>query len=119
MKTNQIKNKFTDENGNDLLNDLNINNKLEEFILEISKEISKKRELIIRERLKHITGNELDIVEEANRRFKRFYTNYNGREETIYFNDGSIDGVRLVTFIREELPFNPDKFTIAYEESYY
>ena len=35
MKTNQIKNKFTDENGNDLLNDLNINNKLEEFILEI------------------------------------------------------------------------------------
>ena len=114
MKINVIENKFIDDNGNDLFN-----NTLQDFTSEICKKIAQNRELIIKERFKEITGYELDIVEEKKRRFKRLSVIVNRREETIYFNDGSIDGVRIVTFFKKDLPYNPDKFTIGYEEFHY
>ena len=68
--------------------------------------LNRKRNKVITERLKDIVGIELSIEEESKRRFKRLAIEYNGNEETIFFNDGSIKGKRIVTFVRDEQPLN-------------
>jgi hypothetical protein len=85
----------------------------------MAKEINEKKELVIRERLREILGIEIDLQEELKRRFKRLSRVRQGNEETIYFDDGSIEGKRIVTFVRKDMPFNPETFIVGYEETYY
>jgi hypothetical protein len=101
------------------INGVGISNMMHEVTVKMAQDINKKKELVVRQKLKEIVGIEIDFNEEINRRFKRIGTEYNGNEQTIYFNDGSLEGKRIVTFVKKEIPFDVDNFSIGYEESYY
>ena len=113
--------KLTDDLGNDLLTDVSISNIMQDITERLVNDIEQKRNQVITERLKEIVGIDLSIEEEQKRRFKRLAIEYNGIEETIYFNDGSEFGVRIVTFVRKNEPisFDPIKTTMRVDYSYY
>lgn len=113
--------KLTDDLGNDLLADVSISNMMQDITTKLINNIEAQRIQIITERLKEIVGIDLDIKEEVKRRFKRIAIEYNGNEETIYFNDGSETGVRIVTFVRkdESISFEPQKASMRVDYSYY
>ena len=96
-----------------------ISNMMEEVTMKMAQDINAKKELVIRQKLKEIVGIEIDVVEEERRRFKRLSIEYKGNEQTIYFNDGSLEGKRIVTFVKKEIPFDLETFSLGYEETYY
>jgi hypothetical protein len=110
-----------DDLGNDLLADVSVSNLMQDVTSKLINNIQDKRNKVITERLKEIVGIDLNIEEEVKRRFKRLAIEYNGNEETIYFNDGSIEGKRIVTFVRDEQPLNFefDKCEMRVGYSYY
>ena len=101
------------------LQDVGISNMIEEVTRKIAQDIIDKKEFVIKQKLKEIVGVELDVIEEEKRRFKRLSIELKGNEETIYFNDGSLNGIRIVTFVRKEVPFDINTFSLGYEETYY
>jgi hypothetical protein len=126
MKTEETKRKqiheylkLIDDFDNDL--SLNYNNSAQDIILKIMEDIEEKRIKIISDRLKQILGIELDVCEEERRRFKRFVSEFEGNEEHIYFNDGSDNGIRIVTFVKEDNPisFDPEKLSMSVNYYYY
>ena len=66
----------------------------------VHRSLSSQKEDIIRAKLK-VKGIDLDPDWDSKRRFKRFIRvcNSEGTKEEYYFNDGSIDGQLIVTFI--------------------
>jgi|TARA_R110000744_G_scaffold373646_1_gene485937 hypothetical protein len=96
-----------------------ISNMMEEVTRKMAQDINAKKELVIRQKLKEIVGIDIDIIEEERRRFKRLSSEYRGNEQTIYFNDGSLEGKRIVTFVKKEIPFDLETFSLGYEETYY
>lgn len=106
---------------NNLLADVNVSDLMQDVALKLASDIQKKRNKIIIERLKEIVGVDLNLEEEAKRRFKRLVIEYNGNEETIYFNDGTVKGKRIVTFVKGEqiLSFDFDKSEMRVDYSYY
>jgi hypothetical protein len=75
----------------DLMSDIT-----EKFI----KDVSVSRNALIMDRLQKL-GIEFDIEEEKHRRFKRLLSEIKGNSEVIYFNDGSISGLRVIKFVTE------------------
>ena len=65
---------------------------MEEVTRKMAQDINAKKELVIRQKLKEIVGIEIDVIEEERRRFKRLSIEYKGNEQTIYTNDGSLEG---------------------------
>jgi len=121
MEFKAVTTKLTDDLGNDLLSDVSISNLMQEVTDKMVKGLQERREAIIRDKLKEIIGIEINIEEEQKRRFKRLSIDYNGKEETVYFNDGSINGKRIVTFIKKNIPFdfNDKDFKMIYDYYYY
>lgn len=121
MKLERRKIEFSTELGNDFIDDVSISNIMQEVADKIAQDINAQKERVINQKIKEIVGIEIDLQEELQRRFKRFCTVIQDNEETIYFNDGSIDGIRIVTFVKKDipLPFDAEKITIAHEETYY
>ena len=110
-----------DDLGNDLLADVSVSNLIQEVTSKLISDIHEKRNKLITERLKEIVGIDLNIKEEARRRFKRLTIEYKGTEETIYFNDGSEQGIRIITFVRKDNPltFETDRTQMSVEYSFY
>jgi hypothetical protein len=110
-----------DDSGNNLLADVSIGNLMQEVTLELINDIHNKRNKVIAKRLKEIVGIDLDVESEAKRRFKRFAIEYNGNEETVYFNDGSEQGKRVVTFVKKDNPltFEIDRCQRNLEYTFY
>tara|TARA_Y100000592_G_C5340000_1_gene253742 strand:+ start:233 stop:577 length:345 start_codon:yes stop_codon:yes gene_type:complete len=96
-----------------------ISNIVQESLYKMMQDISTQKDFVIRQKVKEIVGVEINIAEEGKRLFKRFCAVRQGNEETIYFNDGSIEGKRIVTFVKKDIPFDAEKFTLGYEETYY
>lgn len=121
MELKAVPIQLPDDLGNDLLADVSVSNLMQDVTSKLINDIQEKRNQVITERLKEIVGIDLNIEEEAKRRFKRLVIEYNGNEETIYFNDGSIEGKRIVTFVRDEQPLNFEfgKFEMRVGYSYY
>ena len=112
--------KILDDYGNNALEQNNIQDLMSEVITKISQEIEQKRFDLITERLKEL-GLQIDFSTEIDRRFKRFAIVYSGNEEIIYYNDGSIDGIRIITFVKKENPieFKNESAKINYKLNYY
>lgn len=121
MELKAVPIQLTDDLGNDLLADVSVSNLMQNVTSKLIRDIQEKRNKVITERLKEIVGIDLNIEEEAKRRFKRLAIEYNGNKETIYFNDGSVEGKRIVTFVRDEQPLNFefDKCEMRVGYSYY
>lgn len=113
--------KLTCDLGNDLLTDKKASDYMAEITNELMSNVEDQREKIIRDRLKELVGIDLDLEEENKRRFKRLSISYKGNEETIYFNDGSIKGQRIVTFVRKDhfVNFDPSLARMDVTYSYY
>jgi hypothetical protein len=118
MELKTVKFKLSDYIGND---SFSISNFIQEETSKIISDIYEKKYKIITDRLKEIVGIDFDIKSEANRRFKRIAIEHNGNEETIYFNDGSEQGKRIVTFVNKDKPltFENDSCEMSVEYSYY
>lgn len=112
--------KILDDYGNNALEQNNIQDLMSEVISKMSQDIEQKRLDLITNRLKEL-GVEIDFKTEANRRFKRFAIVYSGNEEIVYYNDGSIDGIRIITFVKKENPIEFEKGSVKmnYELNYY
>ena len=95
-------------------------NLIDNAIRKMSEDIARQKETIILQRLKSI-GIEVDMKEEDKRRFNRFKLEVQDNKETLYYNDGSINGLRVITFVKTNIPFNlkDNNFTLGYEENYY
>jgi len=121
MELKAVPIQLPDDLGNDLLADVSISNLMQEATSKLISDIHEKRNKVITERLKEIVGIDLDIKAEARRRFKRLAIEYKGSEETIYFNDGSEQGKRIVTFVKKDNPilFETDRCQMSVEYSFY
>lgn len=101
-------------------------NPLYAILNEFEEYLESRKKFIILQKVKEIVGVEIDFDEEEKRRFKRILIELKGNKQTVFFNDGSLEGKRIVTFeLKSELNrplniINPEKFRgIDYEESYY
>jgi hypothetical protein len=119
MELEPRKIELSNELGDDFIADVGISNMMQEVTAKMARDINTQKELVIKQKLKEIVGIEIDLQEELQRRFKRFCTVRQVNEETIYFNDGSIEGKRIVTFVKKEIPFDAKNFTLGYKETYY
>ncbi len=121
MELTPRKTQLLDDLGNDLLADVSISDLMQDVTMKLMVDIEQKRRQVITERLKEIVGIDLNIEEEAKRKFKRLVIEYNGNEETVYFNDGSATGKRIVTFIKKDNPLilETDITQMSIEYSYY
>lgn len=70
----------------------------EVFVGKIVEDLNKKRQEILEERCKELGIEFTDMGTERKRLFKRFCSVHVGEEETIFYNDGSMDGLRVITF---------------------
>lgn len=99
-----------------------LNSTIEDYLSNMVANIEAKKLEIISRRLKEIVGIDFFPDLEARLRFKRLAHEFNGNEETIYFNDGSPEGRRIVTFVRKTSSFvniGEGKFAMNEEYSYY
>ena len=105
-----------------LSNEMKDYNFQETAIKKVAEDMSNKRMNLIIERLKNI-GITLDVKKEERARFKSLTRVFNGlNEETIYYNDGSENGLRVITFVTEQKTMNGndlESMSITCETSYY
>lgn len=92
----------------------------DELIRDVSNKLLNNREKIIIDKLKELNIT-IDFVKEIHRRFKRFRIEVRGNETAYYYNDGSISGLRIITFVDEQNPisYNSDRVSISMETTYY
>ena len=106
-----LSNRFT-ENAEEIIDFQNslINNAIEK--------ISKRKDDLILNKLKEL-GIEFDFQQEKDRRFKRFRIEQRENETSYYYNDGSTEGLRVITFVDTQTPFDKEDFSIGIETTYY
>jgi hypothetical protein len=91
-----------------------------ELISDLAQQIINKKTDIILTRILEIDPN-FDIEIEKKSKFKKIVCLINKNEETYWYNDGSLNGVRLITFVDPD-PFMQngiDKTFIGYKLKYY
>lgn len=93
MKSKAQKLQVTDDLFNYFIPDFSISS-LSQSLIE---KAAQKREEAFINRLKEL-NIEFDPEIERHRRFKRFAREIRGDEEVIYYNDGSVSGLRVITF---------------------
>ena len=95
-------------------------NLIEEVISKMIKDIDNKKEKVIKNKLLIELGVELDYKIEKSKRFKSLQLENLDGKETYYYNDGSANGFRVVTFEIVDTPadFN-DVPKIGLELKYY
>lgn len=89
--------KRLDTDTSDLYEDTT--NFLQDNLKRVQEEFKAKKNEVVKERL-DILGIEMDLEKEGRRRFKSFMVESGPDEETIYYNDGTEEGLRIVTFIK-------------------
>ncbi len=93
---------------------------LREMHEKLVEDLENKKLEIVKSRLKEL-GYTIDFQLEASKRFKCLTSVTNGDEETVYFNNGTNDGVRVVTFKEIYVPIHSDggQMSIGYDINYY
>jgi hypothetical protein len=81
---------------------MDFNSTLSDDVSVMVSQLTLDRERIFKERLKEL-GIELDLEKERTRRFKSFFVERSSQIETpvsenVYYNDGSDDGLLVITF---------------------
>lgn len=111
-KINSLTN-FTDYNS--------VNGIISKMITKLANEINNQKEIVILKKIEEKLGIKIDFQEEKKRRFSRFIIEDDGEKETVYFNDNSMDGIRIVTFVRKDNPFmnETDRLEMSVKYDYY
>ena len=118
MSERSLSYKLLDDTGNDLLVNSSANKLMQEAISKLTADIHERRQGLILGRLNEF-GIEIDLEKEKRRRFKSLSIEHNGEEETIYYNNGSENGLRIITFVTKQKPFDAENMSIGYETSFY
>lgn len=96
-----------------------IQDELNEAIRGMCVGIDRKKDDVIKAKLKEL-GIQLDIEMERKRKFPRFTVEKQGLEETLWFDDGSTHGQRVITFVQMNTSYYEDMTCgIKVEYSYY
>lgn len=77
----------------------------DEFISKLYNDVNLSKEKVLKERLS-LLGIELNFESEQRRRFKSLHSEQRGNETIIYYNDGSENGLRVVTFKEVQTPIS-------------
>jgi len=101
------------------LADISTTNLIQRITEECIINLQKQRDKIIADKVKEIIGIDLNLEEEEKRKFKRFVFEYNDKQETVYFNDGSISGKRIVTFVKDQYQYNFDSPSLKLNVEYF
>lgn len=80
--------------------------------------IQEKKDNLVKQRLFEYLGYELDILKESQRRFPRLLIISQNDEISYYWNDGTDNGYRLITFYYEPYKFNELDNTVCTYFSY-
>lgn len=75
------------------------------IVNDIVRSIQKQQDELIKKRLNRILGYDLNLEDESKRRFPRIGIFHQNTETSYYWNDGSIDGIRIITFIQNPIDF--------------
>lgn len=76
------------------------------IVNDIVNSIQKQQDELIKKRLNRILGYNLNLEDEYKRRFPRIGIFNQDTETSYYWNDGSIDGIRIITFIQNPIDFS-------------
>lgn len=95
-----------------------LNKQISSFLQETFESFEDKKEKVLKERLE-ILGIDINLEEESKRRFKSLVAEYGPDEETYYYNDGSVDGLRIVTFIVPKGSVDENNTTWSIKLRYY
>jgi len=81
---------------------------MQDVISQHVKQIQAKQNELIKERLTVILGYELNLEDEAKRRFPRIgiFQDATDQSTHYYWNDGSIDGIRIISFYKGDINFD-------------
>lgn len=83
-------------------------NMLSDMIGKVTESFENKKFIVLQSKLEEL-GIVIDYAREANRRFQCLTTAIEGNKETIYYNDESVGGQRVVTFVTKPIEsVNPD-----------
>lgn len=117
MKNNNSNSKNELSHSISLSNSFGLENRI---INDMISDINKKKESAIFKRLDDLDIN-INIEDEKNRRFKRILIEQKGNEETYWYNNGSTEGIRIITFITtpSEFDINNPTNTLSCKLSFY
>ena len=88
-------------------------NKQTQLIKDAVDSVNKHKETIIKQNLDRL-GIDIDFEQESKRRFKRFAVEYDNIKETYYFDDGSIDGVKICEIYSPVIKSNPNGIIVDF-----
>ena len=91
---------------------------LNDSIKELAKNINAKKDAVIIDALK-ANGIDFDLESEKYKRFKSLTVETQGDKETWYYNDGSKDGLRIITFETVKPDFRNMSNTLEWNLKYY
>lgn len=92
---------------------------IQDAINDAVRNIQQQQEELIKRRVLRLTGLELDIIEESKRRFPRLVGFQKGNEMSYYWNDGSVDGICIITFVQEPMDLSKlDDLKLSISVSY-
>lgn len=74
----------------------------------VLQELSKQKDELLRAKIKEL---KLDLKDEHRKRFKSFVTVEKDNKQTVYYDNGSMDGLRVITFI---IKVNGDKIDLKH-----
>ena len=78
----------------------------------------KRKDDLILNRLKGL-NIEVNFQKKKDRRFKRFRIEQKDNETSYYYNDGSVDGLRIITFVDVQNTLDTENLTMNIETTYY
>ena len=89
--------------------------KMQQLISDLTSEFEAKKQEILKEKVKEL-GIEIDWELEAKRRFKSIMHEYHTdtREDIYFYNDGSVEGQRIVTFAPSEIKDSGANITMGF-----
>ena len=93
---------------------------LNEITNQLYQKMVADKERVVYKKIKEL-GIDFDVDVEKKRRFKSIICCQYTAEETYYYNDGSVEGLRIVTFIQKvnDINFNDDVSKLGFEIKYY
>jgi len=97
-----------------------MNDYMSKIIQEAAEKLQVEKDRLLRLRIKERVIGEIDLTQEIQRRFPRIAKEYNSpdQSEHWYWNDGSINGIHLISFyqnIEQNLMGDDGKFNIGFK----
>lgn len=86
----------------------NMESPMQRVLRESAEVINKDIERLVLERIKERVGINLNILTESKRRFSRILIEQQNNETRYYWNDGSDEGLLLITFYWNDPKFTED-----------